>query len=174
MQQLYIFDLDGTLALIDHRRHLVTAPTIEGPMLHGMRTLVKDPNFKPDWPAFYAACVNDKPNLPVIKVLRSLLRDGNQVWIWSARSDEVWEQTTKWTTDNVLPVIPGPGITRVALSMRKEGDFTPDEKLKEQWLKALKAPIRKRLTAVFDDRQKVVDMWRRNGVACFQVAPGDF
>ena len=27
---------------------------------------------------------------------------------------------------------------------------------------------------VYDDRDKVVAMWRRNGVACFQVAEGDF
>ena len=25
-----------------------------------------------------------------------------------------------------------------------------------------------------DDRQKVVDMWRSEGLTCFQVAPGDF
>ena len=28
--------------------------------------------------------------------------------------------------------------------------------------------------AVFDDRQQVVDMWRANGLTCFQVADGDF
>ena len=27
---------------------------------------------------------------------------------------------------------------------------------------------------VFDDRQQVVDMWRYNGLTCFQVADGDF
>jgi hypothetical protein len=27
---------------------------------------------------------------------------------------------------------------------------------------------------VFDDRDKVVKMWRENGINCFQVAPGDF
>jgi hypothetical protein len=26
----------------------------------------------------------------------------------------------------------------------------------------------------FDDRDKVVKMWRDNGIICFQVAPGDF
>jgi hypothetical protein len=31
-----------------------------------------------------------------------------------------------------------------------------------------------RILCVFDDRQKVVDMWRDNGIDCFQVAPGDF
>ena len=28
--------------------------------------------------------------------------------------------------------------------------------------------------AVFDDRNQVVDMWRDNGITCFQVAEGDF
>ena len=28
--------------------------------------------------------------------------------------------------------------------------------------------------AVFDDRQKVVDMWRNNGLNVFQVADGNF
>ena len=27
---------------------------------------------------------------------------------------------------------------------------------------------------VFDDRQQVVDMWRANGLTCFQVAEGNF
>ena len=174
MQPLYIFDLDGTLALIEHRRHFVTAPMIIDTFYERTEVLIKHPDFKPDWKAFYAACVDDKPNWPVIRTLRSLLRAGNQVWIWSGRSDEVREQTTKWIEDNVLPSIIPMGAPRIALSMRKEGDYTPDEQLKEQWLKALKALVRKRLTAVFDDRQKVVDMWRRNGVVCFQVAPGDF
>ena len=33
---------------------------------------------------------------------------------------------------------------------------------------------RARLVAVFEDRKRVVDMWRENGVTCYQVAPGDF
>ena len=31
-----------------------------------------------------------------------------------------------------------------------------------------------RLIAVFEDRDRVVAMWRDAGVPCFQVAPGDF
>ena len=33
---------------------------------------------------------------------------------------------------------------------------------------------RERLVSVFDDRQQVVDMWRRNNITCFQCAKGDF
>ena len=31
-----------------------------------------------------------------------------------------------------------------------------------------------KLFMVFDDRQKVVDMWRKNKVTCLQVAEGNF
>jgi hypothetical protein len=58
--------------------------------------------------------------------------------------------------------------------MRKAGDFTPDEQLKATWLSEIEPPEYKRLTAVFDDRDKVVAMWRAAGVPCFQVAPGAF
>jgi hypothetical protein len=60
------------------------------------------------------------------------------------------------------------------LRMRNAGDNTPDDVLKEQWLHAMPIKDRARLVAVFDDRQRVVDMWRANGVPCFQVAKGDF
>jgi len=60
------------------------------------------------------------------------------------------------------------------LTMREEGDFTPDDELKEKWLHGMLQEDRLRLVAVFDDRDRVVQMWRRNGYACFQVADGEF
>ena len=58
--------------------------------------------------------------------------------------------------------------------MRREGDYTPDDELKASWYGDLNLVDRERLVGVFDDRDKVVAMWRSKGVACFQVAPGDF
>jgi len=53
--------------------------------------------------------------------------------------------------------------------------FMADDKLKKMWLDDLFPGDKKdRILCVFDDRQKVVDMWRDNGIDCFQVAPGDF
>lgn len=154
MTPLYIFDLDGTLALIDHRRHLVEGET-------------------KDWRAFFAACVLDAPNWPVISSMQALLRSGAEVWIWSGRSAEVMNETLQW----LQTVVFGPdGLDpdEVQLTMRREGDFTPDEELKAGWLDDLSQYDRRRLVAVFDDRDKVVAMWRSRGVACFQVAPGAF
>ena len=51
----------------------------------------------------------------------------------------------------------------------------PDDELKQHWLDTLFPDDKKNgILCVFDDRQKVVDMWRRNGVTCFQVDDGNF
>jgi len=57
------------------------------------------------------------------------------------------------------------------LRMRAAGDFTADEELKRQWIQEYKLED---IICVFDDRTKVVNMWRDLGLTCFQVAPGDF
>lgn len=151
MKPLYIFDLDGTLALIEHRRHFV-----EGP--------------KKDWPAFHAACVDDKPNHPVIQVMHRL-RDGADIYIFSGRSDEVREQTIDWLVKHTALTY---NDVQSRLWMRKAGDYTPDDDLKRQWYANLPTNDAMRLMAVFDDRDRVVAMWRSYGITCFQVAPGDF
>ena len=187
MTPLYIFDLDGTLALIEHRRPLVTLMTgspvtvngeqatfhayIKGEDRHyfidyiqrGIWSRLKDEvKFTPNWQAFYAACSADLPNLPVTATLH-FLRKFADIWVWSGRSDEVRDETVMWLKKN--------GIRHDALKMRQAGDFTPDEVLKQKWLGEMSLEDRQRLVAVFDDRAKVVQMWRNAGVACFQVAP---
>ena len=53
--KIVIADLDGTIALIEHRRHWLDVS--------------KHPDLLSDerWRKFFAECVNDKPNLPVIR-----------------------------------------------------------------------------------------------------------
>jgi hypothetical protein len=150
VRPLYIFDLDGTLALIEHRRHLL-----------------------PNWPAFFAACVGDMPNLPVIRTFNMLRKAGAETWIWSGRSDEVRSQTIEWLKAAGIMGWTWLGAPE-AFRMRPTGDYTPDEVLKAQWLSEIEPPEYKRLTAVFDDRDKVVAMWRAHNVPCFQVAQGSF
>ncbi len=81
MTPLYIFDLDGTLARIEHRLHFIQQ--------------------KPkDWRGFLAACQDDAPNLPVIRTLQTLRKAGADVWIWSGRRDECQAQTVEWLQRN--------------------------------------------------------------------------
>jgi hypothetical protein len=57
--------------------------------------------------------------------------------------------------------------------MRARGDGRPDEIVKKELYRKRVAP-RWKVTAVLDDRDKVVRMWRRIGLTVLQVAEGDF
>lgn len=154
MKPLYIFDLDGTLALTGHRQHILD-----------------DKDNPHRWQHFFAACIHDKPNRPVIDTMHRLYLVGADIWIWSGRSNEVHDQTVTWLGEHTA--LMSHDIENI-LTMREAQDYTPDDELKAAWLDALTFADRERLVAVFDDRDKVVAMWRSKGVACFQVAPGSF
>jgi acid phosphatase class B len=153
MKDLVIFDLDGTLANIDARRKLST----------------KD-NGKMDWDKFFDP-VNidlDLPNDPVIKMAQLLNDSGHTIIIFSGRSKATKDATRNWLEKNNVPFD--------VLKMRPTGHpwaFMPDDKLKQGWLDDL-IQDHNRILCVFDDRDKVVKMWRDNGLTCFQVADGDF
>lgn len=154
MTPLYIFDLDGTLALIEHRRPILGEAT------------------RDRWRRFYDACDRDEPHVPVIATMEQLRRAGAEVWIYSGRSDEVRAKTVAWLarhTSFTEEELAGPLLT-----MREASDTTADDVLKRRWLDAMLLDDRQRLVAAFDDRERVVQMWRANGVACFQVAEGGF
>lgn len=148
-----IFDLDGTLADIRARRTLATK---EGGKI--------------DWPKFFDPknISLDKPNIPVIESFKAHQKAGSKMIIFSGRSNATRAATQEWLEIN--------GISYDKLLMRPgsgEGIFTPDDKLKEDWLDQ-EFEDKNEILCVYDDRDKVVDMWRRNGITCFQVAAGDF
>lgn len=150
---LYIFDLDGTLANNEHRQHILQSSDSDR------------------WDKFFEACSGDKPKWPVIATMESLRLGGADILIWSGRSDSVRDKTIAWLDAHIA--IPGEELDQI-LQMRPRKDHTPDDTLKFTWYSELSTVDKARLVAVFDDRNKVVQMWRNIGVTCFQVAEGDF
>jgi len=145
-----IFDLDGTLCKINHRLHYITG---------------KHKN----WDMFFKSCVYDEPNLPIINVLNSFLSVNTwceshnrarpyRIEIWSGRSEIALEETIEWLERHSMSHM-------LLKHMRPERDYTPDDMLKKKWLDA----ENNKPDLVFDDRQRVVDMWRYNGITCCQV-----
>jgi len=60
--------------------------------------------------------------------------------------------------------------------MRPDGDMTPDDIFKEKVLHIIQEQIGG-IDLVFDDRNRVVDMWRSHGIPVLQVTDrvqGDF
>jgi hypothetical protein len=179
---MIIFDLDGTLANCEHRRHFVDPEknfslyflppgNTKNNMPSGWYTSNHE-RWKPDWKAFYEACDKDDPIEPVINLFHDLNGMEREVNIWSGRCESTREKTYQWLLDHVEIKY----ITRFCpekhLKMRPIGDYTPDDQLKERWLDEALAEGKK-IEFVFDDRKKVVRMWRRRGIFVFNCCQHD-
>ena len=151
----YIFDLDGTIANIDARRKLSTKP-----------------NGKMDFEQFFDPknIELDLPNDSVIKTLQQLNFTTHKIVIFSGRSKATKDATTQWLKKYNVPYD--------VLKMRPTSHpftYMPDDQLKKHWLDTIFPGDQKnRIVAVFDDRDKVVKMWRSNNIPCFQVDYGSF
>ena len=145
----YLFDLDGTLCDVRHRRKFVTS--------------------KPkNWQAWNAGLVNDPPNKPVCEIFKKLagIRTSDcydwKMIIVSGRSDEYKEQTEEWLRKNQL--------FYDAIYMRKANDSRDDAIVKAEFADEIEKHYN--ILGVFDDRLKVVRMWQERGIFVFDVGQG--
>lgn len=143
---IIIFDIDGTLADIDHRLHWIQG----GPK---------------NWKAFYAAMTDDSPIESICSLARRSYEMGDIVILCTGRNEQHRASTDRWLSQHE--------IKYDALYMRGDRDHRPDFEVKEDALKDIVNQFGKP-DLVFEDRQQVVDMWRRNGIRCLQVAAGQY
>ena len=146
-KQTIIFDVDGTIADVEHRRHFVTQRPA-------------------DWKSFKEETVNDTPVEWVCDIAKRFIAQGESVTFFSARNESEREITEKQISEWI-----GDGHSGVFL--RPNGDFRPDEEFKSD-LATRFEEIGGKIDLVFDDRNKVVEMWRERGTTVVQVADGDF
>lgn len=143
---LVVFDIDGTLANIEHRLDYVRS--------------------KPkNWKAFDAGIPNDKVNEPVAEVFDAMVMGGHTVILASGRNERVRIATQDWLRKNSFS-------SYDKLYMRKADDFRNDSIVKREMLDEIVADYGKKPDMVFDDRPRVVNMWRDAGIFVFDVYQG--
>lgn len=147
IRKYIIFDIDGTIANCDHRRHFVS-------------------NGNSDWDSFRDHTVNDTPIQWVCDIAKAFHTAGHGVIFVSARDNAQRDVTKNQITDWI-------GITDPILFMRPDGDTTPDDVFKRGVLDIVRDHIGCDPDLVFDDRNRVVDMWRDAGIPVFQVVDRD-
>ena len=114
-------------------------------------------------PYDYALVAEDKPNKKVISVVMQL-ENWNDVVFVSGRSEICRNDTVRWLAQI--------GFEQPELYMRELNDYRSDEIVKKEIY--AKRIFPRNVLCVFDDRNKVVKMWRELGLTCLQVADGDF
>lgn len=179
---MIIFNLDGTLADCEHRRHWVDPSNdreplafVDGKWWHVDENHQPCKKWHPRWDKFEQACDCDTPIVPTIQIMTELLRSGRKIQVWSGRSESVREKTEQWLVKYTILS----SKYYYELKMRPIGDSTPDDVLKESWLnehcadlieyhfKGLPYPVKHDIDFVFDDHPKVVRMWHRRGIFVF-------
>jgi phosphoglycolate phosphatase-like HAD superfamily hydrolase len=141
-----IFDVDGTISDCDHRRHFVEKNN--------------------DWKSFKEQTVNDTPVQWVCDIAKRFIAQGDQVAFFSARNESERE-----ITEQQIQMWIGDG--HKGLFLRENDSYDPDEVFKANLADKFEE-IGGKIDLVFDDRNKVVDMWRARGTTVVQVADGDF
>lgn len=148
-----IVDLDGTLADCEWRENLIKSPS-------GRE------DFKPDWQAFHREAKHDMPHDDIMELV-VLLAERYAIWICTGRDDGHRAATEQWLCECGL------GIPPERLLMRPQSNYDSDARIKLRL--AEEAGLRPENTLlVLEDRDKMVEAWRKAGFRCLQVRPGTF
>lgn len=111
-----------------------------------------------------STCDQDLPSQPVLETVLKW-QESVQIIVVSGRTDDCQLQTENWLNRH--------GVKYGSLHLRKTGDQRKDAIIKEEiyreWIEG-----KYNIKFVLDDRQQVVDMWRRLGLTVFQVDKGNF
>ena len=146
MTKIVVFDIDGTIADITHRRHWVAT--------------------KPkNWAAFNAGIVNDTPYDDIVELARMFWAKGYQIILCSGRGMEQRHVTIKQMERF--------GVPFVEIYMRAAKDNRKDSIVKVELLQKIRKDFGEPYLW-FDDRNQVVNAIRAEGVRVLQVAEGNF
>lgn len=148
-KECIIVDIDGTVADCSHRRKYVE----------------QQPK---DWDMFYSLSLvqADRVIESTAKIVRAMAHNYSILYV-SGRRRELYWPTVNWLRKNNLWLYPN------KLFMREFDDKRDDVTIKLEIWQDLKARGWKPLL-VLDDRNRVVKMWRDQGLICHQVAEADF
>lgn len=143
-EELVIFDIDGTLADISER-------------VHHVRRKPKN------WNAFNAGMAQDKAIRSMVRLCNLLYAAGVRIVLCSGRNEKNRPETIEWLDRH--------GVNYHELLLRKDEDFRSDAVVKREILQGMD---RSKILFVVEDRSRVVEMWRSEGLVCLQCAPGEF
>lgn len=118
-------------------------------------------------PHEYDRVLTDEENYDIVSLVQALHYDSSlSVVFMSGRPDSCRTDTEDWLYENVR-------VGFLGLFMRKSGDYRKDDVVK---LELFNKHIRGKYNVayVLDDRNRVVEMWRKLGLTCLQVAEGNF
>lgn len=141
----YIFDLDGTISNDWQRVHFAK---------------------KGDWDNYNKLTNIDYPFKDVVRLMYCIERLGYRIIILTGRPGSKRKETKDWLRSHNI------NCHRLIMKTKELLDMPTDEWKKQIYLDDLKENYS--VYGVFEDRDKLVDMWRELGLTCFQTKNGEY
>lgn len=140
---------------------------IDGTLLKGNEPLVSEIREKglewlyghtpEEFGKLHGHCTTVEPIVQLVRMMNGFV----DVVVCTARPDKYRGVTKDWLWDNYVPY--------TKLYMRSDGDGREDWEVKRGILAEIDP---KDVLLVIEDRESVVDMWRKEGLVCLQCAEG--
>lgn len=146
MSKVFVFDIDGTLSNLKHRL-----------------SYIRDKSPK-DWDTFKALIPYDSPHEDIIW-LTQCFKSYGRVILCSARDATNKKETIDWLVKY--------NVYFDDLYMRDANDYRDDGIIKKELLQEITVKYGKPFLWL-DDRNRVVEAIREEGIRVLQVAPGNF
>ena len=128
----------------------------------------------------YERVDEDLPNWPVINIVNALAAQQCKPIFLSGRPEDVKDGPGGTIRQKTLHWLDRWGVSDAStgswLYMRKQGDFRSDDIVKRELFTSLPAEVRDRVIMAFDDRPRVLRLWRDLGIYAVDVQPfsGEF
>ena len=146
--EVVLVDIDGTIADITHRLHFVKPGK----------------GNKKDWTGFFESMGEDLVRDEVRKAVMGLFNSGKTIIFMSGRPEKYRELTQRWLAKNFLNIY-------YTIIMRRTTDKRPDDETKRDLFNEY-FPDKSVVYAIFDDRPRVLRVWKELGLNVIDVGGG--
>lgn len=141
---------------------MIILSDIDGPIADSSHRSSLTARLPPDWPAIAEAIPRDKPNKPLIMLLRLFVQRGHVVHFLSGRGESTREATEAWFKSY--------GVPYHALLLRADDDARTQVLLKRDLVRPYN---RSRVLFALEDNTRVVQLYRGLGIQTLQTSPID-
>ena len=146
MPKACIIDIDGTLADCSHRIEYA---------------------LNSDWDTFQSLSPLDTPVQPIIDIAWSLRSSGWLIILCTGRNERYHTITREWLLQHKVPYD--------LVVYRENGNFEKDCEYKRRKLKEIREKFPEHnFCLAIEDRDRVVKMWREEGLVCLQAQEGAY
>ena len=105
----------------------------------------------------------DKAVQSMVRLCNILYASGIHILLCSGRNEQYRAETMTWLAEQ--------NVHYHDLFLRKDNDRRSDTIVKREMLASID---KSKVLFVVEDRSRVVEMWRSEGLVCLQCAPGEF